>query len=98
MVPRAQTAPTRLTFLVEHYRPGSHADELRRSAARVHEAVAALERDGRSVRYVRSTIVPGDESLFCVVEAETEQLVREAYTRAGLTFDRLSLAVTDEAV
>lgn len=43
-----------------------------------------VEQLGRGVRYVRSTIVPGDEALMSLFEAASEALVREAYARAGL--------------
>jgi hypothetical protein len=94
MAGRAQQ--TRQAFLIEHYRPGFRADELSQGAARIREAVAELERDGKPVRYVRSTIVPGDEFFLCIVEASSEQLVREACARAGVPFERVSAAVTEE--
>jgi hypothetical protein len=48
------------------------------------------------VRYRRSTIVPADESLLCVLEASCEELVRETLARAGVPFERLSTAIADE--
>lgn len=38
-----------------------------------------------------------DESVLCIVEAESEELVSEAYMRAGLSFERISIVVTEEA-
>lgn len=84
------------TYLVEHYRPGSTAEELRRCGDRVRESLRALERAGKPLRYLRSTFVPRDESFFCVLEAGSEELVHEVYARAGVPFDRLSPALTDE--
>jgi Protein of unknown function (DUF4242) len=54
-----------------------------------------MEREGKEVRYLRSTIVPVDESFTCVFEAATEELVREAYARAGIPFERISRAIAD---
>jgi hypothetical protein len=85
----------RETYLVEHYRPGLTVEELRDWAARVRDAALAMEHNGKSVRYVRSTIVPGDESLLCLLEAATEQLVHEVYARAGLPFERIQPAIAD---
>jgi hypothetical protein len=85
----------RETYLVEHYRPGFTVEGLREWAARVRDAALAMERDGKSVRYVRSTIVPGDESLLCLLEAATEQLVHELYARAGIPFERIQPAIAD---
>ena len=88
-------AKARQTYLVEHYRPGLGVDGLKRWAVRVREATVEMEREGKSVRYLRSTIVPADESLLCVLEAATEELVREAYARAGIPFERLSTVIPE---
>jgi Protein of unknown function (DUF4242) len=53
--------------------------------------------EGSTVRYVRSTIVPADEAFLCVFEAGSEDLVRDVYARAGVPFDRVSVAITDES-
>ena len=95
MVLRA-AAGARQAFLVEHYRPGLDVEALRRWVARVRATVAELEREGKPVRFLRSTIVPRDESFLCVIEAASEQLIREAYARAGIPFERISPALTDE--
>ncbi len=95
MPPRA-AAGARQTYLVEHYRPGLDAEELRRSAARIRDAAGEMEGEGKPLRHVRSTIVPDDESLFCVFEAASEELVREAYARTGIPFERISTAISDE--
>jgi hypothetical protein len=83
------------TYLVEHYRPGLTVDGLKQWAARVREATGELECEGKQVRYLHSTVVPADESLLCVLEAASEALVREAYARAGLTFERLSIVLSE---
>ena len=90
-------AEVRQTFLVEHYRPGLDAEELGRWVGRVHEAISDLESEGKPLRFLRSTIVPRDESFLCVLEAESEQLVRAAYARAGIPFERILSAITEEA-
>jgi Protein of unknown function (DUF4242) len=86
----------RETFLVEHYRPGRTVEELREWAVRVRDAAVELEHEGRAIRYVRSAIVPKDETLLCTLEAAGEELVREAYLRAGLPFERLSAVIPTE--
>ena len=90
------SAETRTTYLVEHYRPGLTVDGFRQWAARVRETAGEMEREGKSVRYVRSTIVPADEALLCVLDAASEDLVRETYTRAGISFERISAALAAE--
>jgi hypothetical protein len=92
----AQTGTeARETYLVEHYRPGLSADELGAWAARVRDTTGEMEREGKPVRYLRATIVPTDESLLCVFEAASEQLVREAYARAGIPFERITAVIPD---
>ena len=87
----------RRTYLVEYYRPSSTAADLERVASRVREAVDQLEREGRPVRFRHSTVVATDESFLCVVEAPSEALVRMAYGRANVTFERISAARTDQS-
>jgi butyrate kinase len=85
----------RETYLVEHYGPGLTVDVFKQWAGRVRDAANAMEREGKPVRYLRSTIVPTDESLLCLLEAETEALVRATYARAGLPFERLSSVIPE---
>jgi hypothetical protein len=88
---------SRNVYLVEHYSPGLTVDGLGCRAARVRETADAMGSEGRAVRYLRSTIVPADEALLCVLEAGSENLVRELYMRAGVPFERLSVAIADES-
>ena len=89
-------ATSRQSYLVEHYRPGLSAAELERVSARVRDAVRELEREGEPVRFRHSTIVASDESFLCVVEAASEELVRAAYARASVPFERISAARTEQ--
>ena len=84
-------------YLVEHYAPGLTIEGLGCWAARVRETAVAMGSEGRAVRYLRSTIVPADEALLCVLEAGSEELVREVYARSGVPFERLSVAIADES-
>lgn len=92
---RRAAAQARQTYLVEHYRPGLEVKELRRSVSRLRDSAREMEREGKAVRCLRSTIVPGDESFLCVFEAASEELVREAYARAGTGFERISRAIAE---
>lgn len=89
-------AAARQTYLVEHYRPGLDVADLGRCAARVRHTFGELEREGKPVRFLRSTIVPGDEWFLCVLEAASEQLVRDAYAGAAIPFERISSAIAEE--
>ena len=91
---RGADTGTRQAYLVEHYRPGLDVSQLTRAVARVSETIAELKRTGEPIHYVSSTIVPSDESFYCVIEAATQEDVRGAYARAGVPFERVSAAIT----
>ena len=56
---------------------------------------AALARlgDRDTVRYVRSILIPGDETCLHLVEADSPELVAEAFEQAGLHADRIVQAI-----
>src|SRR5690348_9374919 len=90
---RGQRLQPRKAFLVEHYRPGRGVAQLSSSIARIREIVAEMERAGAPVRYLSATIVPNDESFFCLIEAASEEVVSDAYRRADVPFERISAAI-----
>jgi hypothetical protein len=84
------------TYLVEHYRPGLSTEGLEEWAARVRAAAVGIAREGEPVRYLRSTVVPADESLLCLLEAPSDDLVRAVYARAEVPFERLTAVISDD--
>lgn len=88
-----QRLEPRKTFLVEHYRPGLDVAQLTSSIARVRDIVGEMERVGEPVRYLSATIVPNDESFFCLIEAASQEIVSDAYGRAAVPFERISAAI-----
>jgi hypothetical protein len=86
----------RQSFFVEHYLPGRIVEQLTQAAERLRATLAEMQADGLPVAYVRSTIVPADEAFVCVIEAASEELVRDAYARAGISFDRISAAISPD--
>ncbi len=77
------------SYLVETYMPCALA--LDAAAAGQHACAAAreLSRQGASVRYVRTTLLPGDETCFHVFVADSEEIVAEACRLAGLDSPRI---------
>ncbi len=86
-------AAPRGTYLVEHYLVGAGAEELTRSATRLRDTVAQMQREGTEIGYVSATVVPADDYFASVLEASAEHLAREALTRAGIPFERISTAL-----
>jgi Nickel responsive protein SCO4226-like len=80
-----------MVYVVERYLPGlSRSDLLCRLSK-----LDALENDPDvpEVRYLGSTIVLEDEACFCEFTGPSEAAVAEANRLAGLSFDRIVLAV-----
>jgi hypothetical protein len=82
-----------MVYLVERYVPGFAQDDLLDSLERLRVATDELRKEGASVRYLGSTIVPEDEACFCQFDGPSEEAVAEANRRAGLPFDRIVSAV-----
>jgi hypothetical protein len=80
-----------MVYVVERYLPGLVSSELLRSLQQL-ERVAGGSGDA-PVRYLGSTIVPGDEACFCEFDGPSEASVAEVNRRAGLPFNRIVLAV-----
>ena len=81
------------SYLVEAYVPHSRAHDARAAGGRAREIAERLSREGTSVRYVRMTFVPDDETCFHVFEAASEETVGEVCRRAGIDSARIVTAV-----
>jgi hypothetical protein len=81
------------TYIVERYWPGVTRDRLAQAIIRSREIIALMnERDAR-IRYLRSTLVPGDEVVFSLYEGPSAEAIREANERSRFHFDRITEAV-----
>jgi hypothetical protein len=74
------------SYLVESYAANSGAEDQRERARLAAEV-------GTGVRYIRTTFLPGDETLLHVFEAESADAVREAVRVAALPYERIVEAV-----
>ena len=63
------------------------------TVADADSAVLARLGDGKAVRYLRSILIPGDETCLHLVEADCAEHVAEAFEQAGLEADRIVEAV-----
>lgn len=68
------------SYLVEVYVP---------STERAREAARRLRREAAPAQYVRMTFLPGDETCFHLLVADSEDAVAEACRRAGLGSPRI---------
>jgi hypothetical protein len=83
-----------VVYVVERYLPGLDQRQLVGLLGKLGKVTDDLRREGTRVRYLGSTIVPGDEACFCQFEGASVAAVAEANTRAGVPFDRIVEAVT----
>ena len=77
------------SYLVERHLPGFDARQLRAAAGRAKATAAEMTEEGKPVRYLRSTFIPGEDKCYCLFEAASEAQVREANTRALLPVERI---------
>lgn len=76
-------------YMVERDLPGIKMEQL---AAAQKAAIAAgkeLTAQGKQVRYIRSTFVPGENKCMCLFEAPNPENVREANERAKIPFSKI---------
>jgi hypothetical protein len=85
----AQSVPS---YLVESYGAATPAvvDDARLRARRTAEL-------GAGVRYLRTTFIPGDETILHLFEAPSVSVLDEAGRRAALSFERIVEAVEGSA-
>jgi uncharacterized protein DUF4242 len=77
------------SYLVETYVPKASAVDASAAGQRARAAALELSRAGASVRYVRTMLLPDDETCFHVFVADSERAVAEACRLAGLGSPRI---------
>lgn len=80
------------SYLIEAYMPRSRAQEARDAGGRARAAAEQLSHEGTSVRYVRTTFLPDDETCFHLFEPVSADAVEEVSRRAELGRARVSSA------
>jgi hypothetical protein len=81
------------SFLVETYVPKMAPNDARVARRRARMAARQLSREGEPVRYLRTTLLPEDETCFHLFEATSEGAVAEVCRRAGLGSPRIVQAL-----
>ena len=78
------------TYLVESYAPAASAPD-------AETATTRLADDDKSIRYLRSSFVPADETCFHLVEGGSLETVRTALAKAGISYERIVETVEFDA-
>lgn len=76
-------------FMVERNLKGITMEQLGDAQKRAIETSAAFTGDGKPVRYIRTTFLPGEEKAMCLFEASDAQMVEECNRQAEIPFERV---------
>jgi hypothetical protein len=76
-------------YLVERDLPGVTMEQLAAAQKKAIQVGIELTAQGKEVRYIRSTFVPGEHKCMCLFEAPNSENVREANERAEIPFTRI---------
>jgi hypothetical protein len=76
-------------FMVERDLPGISMDQLAAAQKAAIEIGEQFTADGKNVRYIRTTFVPGEAKAMCLFEAENADLVKEVNETAQIPFNRI---------
>ena len=80
-------------YMVESYVPRASSEEVIAATSRVRQSAEQTTASGRRVRYLSSTLVPSDETVFRLVHDCSVEDVQEAIERAQISFERIVEAI-----
>jgi uncharacterized protein DUF4242 len=80
-------------YLVDRDLPGITMDQLAAAQKAAIETSQRFTSEGKEVRYIRSTFVPGDAHCMCLFEAADPELVKDVNQAAQIPFSRISEAL-----
>jgi hypothetical protein len=76
-------------YMVERDLKGITMDQLSAAQRRLIDSSAKFSADGKAVRYIRTTFVPGEERSMCLFEAGNPDVVREVNDTAKIPYVRI---------
>ena len=74
-------------YMVERDLTGLTMDQLAGAQKAAIETSQKFTAEGKPVRYIRSTFVPGDARCMCLFESNSQDLVKDVNETAGLPFN-----------
>lgn len=80
-------------FVGESYPVGISRDNLTAAIRRGRRVADQMRGEGRQIRFVKSTLMPADDTLMCLFDASSAELVIELSRRAELPIERVIEAV-----
>ena len=82
-------------YLIEVYIPRARAHEADSTGRRIRAAIDAFHGEDVEIRFVRTMLLPEDETCFHVVDAPSRAEVQNICERAGLSSIRVVSAIED---
>jgi muconolactone delta-isomerase len=76
-------------YMVERELPGIEMEQLAAAQKAAIETSRQLTDEGKDVRYIRTTFVPGEARCMCLFEAGSADVVREVNDKAQLPYKRI---------
>ena len=76
-------------YMVERNLPGITMDQLGGAQQAAISTSRQFTSQGKAVRYIRTTFVPGEAHCMCLFEAASPDLVKEVNEAAKLPFTRI---------
>ena len=76
-------------YMVDRNLPGVTMDQLAAAQQAAIETSQRFSAEGKAVRYIRSTFVPGEAHCMCLFEAPNASVVREVNETAKIPFTRI---------
>ena len=76
-------------YMVDRDLPGIQMDQLAAAQKAAIETSDRFTSEGKPVRYIRTTFVPGEAHCMCLFEAESAEHVREVNETANIPFTRI---------
>ena len=80
-------------YMVDRDLPGISMEQLAAAQGAAIETAKRYESEGRKVRYIRSTFVPGESHCMCLFEAPDAQMVAQLNDDAQLPYTRVTEAL-----
>ncbi len=80
-------------YMVDRDLPGISMEQLAAAQQAAIETARQYDSDGRHVRYIRSTFVPGESHCMCLFEAPDAQMVARLNDDAKLPYTRVTEAL-----
>ncbi len=76
-------------YMADRDLAGITMDQLAAAQKRAIETSKRFTEEGKPVRYIRSTFVPGESRCMCLFEAENPEAVKEVNEAAEIPFSRI---------